>query len=117
MKGMDEPVKMFRAVATIDANYFEPPLIVARDRKSALPGSGAGASSDIGMVGRGELVALIEHALYQFSVSGDGFVMLMRGAPGVGKTKLVEEISRRCALGVARKIPAGRSRTRSARPH
>ena len=109
MKGMDEPVKMFRAVARIDANYFEAPLIVkasANDdgRKShtatdhtASRGSMSTSASSVGMVGRAELVHAIELALHNFGNTGDGFVMLLRGAPGVGKTKMVEEMTARLA--------------------
>ena len=65
MKGMDQPQKMYRAVAIIDANYFEPPMLSAFDkhrsrelrdsRASKADGDGGGAGA-LGMVGRTALV-------------------------------------------------------------
>lgn len=97
MKGMDEPVKMFRAVAIIDQNYYEPELMqgtasrtsrATLHRRSELAEGGA----DVRMVGRRELATACEAALHHYAQGGDGFAIAVRGLPGMGKTKLVEEI-------------------------
>ena len=94
MKGFDDPVPKFRAVAVIDAAYYE--LEYSRDKLHGAHGAGtllteAGAQA-APMVGRRELLSACEASLSQYALTGEGVAMIVKGESGVGKTKLVEEI-------------------------
>ncbi|KAL1511572.1 hypothetical protein AB1Y20_006366 [Prymnesium parvum] len=92
MKGMDAPVPMYRAVGVIDARYYEPDEIGLGLPRTVESGRLFTGQTSVRMVGQTENVARITEMLLRYQQSRHGFLCVVRGESGMGKTKLIEEV-------------------------
>jgi len=95
MKGMDEPVMMYRAVAVIDARYYEPDEMGSVRRDDVRMGAAGGLQGKhLRLVGQSKVMERLGGMLERYRASNGrhGFLCVVRGESGMGKSKVIQEV-------------------------